>query len=92
MDTYSQAQAWEKPVLEYCLHPSDQEVHCMGRASGKAPSDFRRTWIRPLWAVCMHTRQSGFGLSNTYNKQLTNKLQMKIFSFFSEIIKKNVSK
>lgn len=35
----------------------------------------------------MHARQSGFGLSNTHNKQLTNKLQTKIF-FFQRLFNK----
>lgn len=92
MDTYSQVQTWEKPVSEYWLDPSNPAARSIpgpGNASGKAPSYFRRTLIRPMWAVCMHARQSGFGLSNAHNKQLTNKLQTKIF-FFSEIIKKNL--
>lgn len=39
----------------------------------------------------MHARQSGFGLSNTHNKQITNKLQTKIF-FFLVIIQKEKKK
>lgn len=68
---------WEKPA------PEKKTVH----GPPWALSDSRWTLIRPMWAACMHARQSGFGLSNTHNKQLTNKLQTKIF-FFQRLFNK----
>lgn len=68
---------WEKPA------PEKKTLH----GPPWALSDFRWTLIRPMWAACMHARQSGFGLSNTHNKQLTNKLQTKIF-FFQRLFNK----
>lgn len=103
MDPCSQEQTWEKPGSENCPHPSHQENTAQatpgpGDTSGKAPFDFRLTLLRPAWAVCMHARQSGFGLSNTNNKQSTNKLQANIFLgfvscffFFQRLFKKTFS-
>lgn len=55
--------------------------HCMGHLG------LPLTLVMPMWAVCRHARQSGFGLSNTHNKQLTNKLQTKMF-FFQRLFNK----